>query len=77
MEWLNRMVFRIIKRIEWDDKDYGCLIDMNVGWYEWWYCKCNRMIMMLQDSTTRIIDRNEMIDVTIRFLINQWYSNIP
>ena len=35
------------------------------------------MIMMLQDSTTRIIDRNGMIDVPIRFLINQWYSNIP
>ena len=35
------------------------------------------MIMMIQDSTTRIIDRNGMIDVTIRFLINRWYSNIP
>ena len=58
------MVFRIMERIEWDDKDYGCLIDIECWliWMVMWnrYCNCNRMIMMIQDSTTRIIDRNEM-----------------
>ena len=31
---VNGMVFRIIKRIEWDDKDYGCLIDIEC-WLIW------------------------------------------
>lgn len=31
---MNRVVFRIIERIEWDDKDYGCLIDIEC-WLIW------------------------------------------
>ena len=34
VDGINRVVFRIIERIEWDDKDYGCLIDIEC-WLIW------------------------------------------